>query len=458
MMKDYDGTTANDHVLKVWLENSEAQVPGEPGKDGYSIRHAEGVYSENTAIQKSTISPDENIQVGDQIIDNEGHLFEVSSVSDNDVIVGNLLANLRGATGSAILTYSKDILSGSTNNRRDKTSSEKVKTGDSVIDSKGDVYKVTAVNGDVFSVGNVLFSIKGEPGVTSLSLQQVTNVGAATTNPITMTQNSQESIYSATSTFIGKGKTGEGADAIYSAAMRANSDSLRLQHTKNDNTSTYTELTDDADVLKVAKVDATGKITESKNLSTLMQEKIPAEASSKASGLMSSADKVKLDGLRNYELPAASSEVLGGIKVGAGLQVQDGKLTTTTESKTFANPERITRGESLDLLAKTTTNGVYQCQGGTFTNAPSGTNDSAGAIVWDCGAGQMSAIISDGAYNGDMYYSSGQSGWHKISDKVATQSMNGWMSKEDKTKLDNLQSKIDELTSRIDKLESLVNK
>ena len=50
-----------------------------------------------------------------------------------------------------------------------------------------------------------------------------------------------------------------------------------------------------------------------------------------ASGLLSGADKAKLDGIadnaNNYSLPTASAEVLGGIKVGANLSIAEGVLS-----------------------------------------------------------------------------------------------------------------------------------
>ena len=38
-------------------------------------------------------------------------------------------------------------------------------------------------------------------------------------------------------------------------------------------------------------------------------------------------DKEKLDGLENYTLPAATADSMGGIKVGAGLNIVDGVLS-----------------------------------------------------------------------------------------------------------------------------------
>lgn len=55
-------------------------------------------------------------------------------------------------------------------------------------------------------------------------------------------------------------------------------------------------------------------------------------ATTSADGLMSSADKSKLDGIasgaNNYSLPIATSSTLGGIKVGDNLTINDGVLST----------------------------------------------------------------------------------------------------------------------------------
>lgn len=41
------------------------------------------------------------------------------------------------------------------------------------------------------------------------------------------------------------------------------------------------------------------------------------------------AEKTKLAGLENYTLPTASTETKGGVKIGAGLAINDGVLSTT---------------------------------------------------------------------------------------------------------------------------------
>ncbi|WP_288923628.1 hypothetical protein [uncultured Bifidobacterium sp.] len=140
---------------------------------------------------------------------------------------------------------------------------------------------------------------------------------------------------------------------------------------------------------------------------------IPGNATASKAGLMSSEDKTKLDGMTNYVLPEATSDVLGGVKVGAGLTVQDGKLTTSNESRTFANPEVIGSDETLDLA--TATNGVYSISGGSITGLTD-SNDSAAALVINAGATHPSAIAFDGAFAADKVLPVCQDGttWFKL--------------------------------------------
>lgn len=137
-----------------------------------------------------------------------------------------------------------------------------------------------------------------------------------------------------------------------------------------------------------------------------------------------------------YTLPEATADTLGGIRIGAGLTVQDGKLTTETEARTFANPQTLTQSDNILQAA----NGVYRIDGQIPTNVPTGTNDTAGAIVWDCGGNNKTVIMSDGAYGSALYFANAADGtWHKLSDSVATTTTDGLMSSTDKTKLDGFQ-------------------
>ena len=59
-----------------------------------------------------------------------------------------------------------------------------------------------------------------------------------------------------------------------------------------------------------------------------------SNATTSAAGLMSSADKTKLDGVatsaNNYTLPAATASALGGIKIGTGLSIDGSGVVTSS--------------------------------------------------------------------------------------------------------------------------------
>lgn len=79
------------------------------------------------------------------------------------------------------------------------------------------------------------------------------------------------------------------------------------------------------------------KLTAGSNITISTSNVISATygaATTSAAGLMSAADKTKLNGIaagaNNYTLPAATASTLGGIKVGSGLSVtSDGTLSAT---------------------------------------------------------------------------------------------------------------------------------
>lgn len=52
--------------------------------------------------------------------------------------------------------------------------------------------------------------------------------------------------------------------------------------------------------------------------------------------LLTHADRVKLDGLENYSLPTATATKLGGVKVGDGLEIVDGKLNVTISGADYS--------------------------------------------------------------------------------------------------------------------------
>ena len=64
------------------------------------------------------------------------------------------------------------------------------------------------------------------------------------------------------------------------------------------------------------------------------------DATTQSSGLMSAADKTKLDGIateaNKYELPAATSSTLGGVKVGSNITVSSGTISLSKSNVTDA--------------------------------------------------------------------------------------------------------------------------
>lgn len=74
------------------------------------------------------------------------------------------------------------------------------------------------------------------------------------------------------------------------------------------------------------------------------------------------AEKEKLTGLENYTLPAASADVLGGVKVGAGLAVNQGVLSATgggtADSVDWANVQN-----KPDLALKSDLTSLYRYKG-----------------------------------------------------------------------------------------------
>ena len=73
-----------------------------------------------------------------------------------------------------------------------------------------------------------------------------------------------------------------------------------------------------------------------------------SNATTTVDGLMSSEDKTKLNGIatnaNNYSLPTASADVLGGIKVGSNLTMEDGVLSADSQAYTLPTASPSTLG------------------------------------------------------------------------------------------------------------------
>lgn len=89
------------------------------------------------------------------------------------------------------------------------------------------------------------------------------------------------------------------------------------------------------------------------------------EATPTTKGLMSAADKAKLDGLENYTLKAATTSTLGGVKIGDGISVSGGTISLKTASKTQKGAVKV--GTGLAISGDT----LYVASGVILSSVPS---------------------------------------------------------------------------------------
>lgn len=95
-----------------------------------------------------------------------------------------------------------------------------------------------------------------------------------------------------------------------------------------------------------------------------------------------SAEKTKLEGLENYTLPAATAETLGGVRVGAGLNVVDGLLSATgggtADSVDWSNIQN-----KPDLVLKSDITGLYNYKGSKVNYAALPESGNQVGDVWN---------------------------------------------------------------------------
>lgn len=108
-----------------------------------------------------------------------------------------------------------------------------------------------------------------------------------------------------------------------------------------------------------------------------------------ASGLMTAAQKKKLDELSNYTLPVASATTLGGVKVGDGLTITDGVLSSGVTGGNATHGEQLFTAngtfvvpEGVSTLVVTAVGGGGGGGGGAY----SGSGGSAGTVgkTYEC--------------------------------------------------------------------------
>lgn len=189
------------------------------------------------------------------------------------------------------------------------------------------------------------------------------------------------------------------------------------------------------------------------------------QASTTQAGVMSSTDKTKLDGIAEganaYTLPAATSQVLGGVKIGSNITLADGGIisinkTNVTTALGYTPLESVDTSNFVTLDGtqsiggkKTFTDIIYfnqQIQGNTISASKlqtarqiNGTDFNGTANITTAKWG-TSRNLTIGNTTKAVDGSSNIS-WliNEIADN-ATTTTDGWMSKEDKLALANLNS------------------
>lgn len=100
------------------------------------------------------------------------------------------------------------------------------------------------------------------------------------------------------------------------------------------------------------------------------------------------AEKTKLEGLENYTLPAASADVLGGVKVGSGLTISQGVLSATgggtADAVDWANVQN-----KPDLALKSDLTSLYRFKGTVANYASLPTTGNEVGDVWNVSATGM---------------------------------------------------------------------
>ena len=138
-------------------------------------------------------------------------------------------------------------------------------------------------------------------------------------------------------------------------------------------------------------------------------------ATTAAAGLMSAADKTKLDGIdanaNKYSLPTATSSTLGGVKIGSNISVSsDGKIslskanvtaalgyTPPTTDTVYSHPTFTARSSGLYKITVNNNGHVTATAAVTASDLPSHTHTYAGASTAG-GSATSAAKLDGGAY------------------------------------------------------------
>ena len=157
------------------------------------------------------------------------------------------------------------------------------------------------------------------------------------------------------------------------------------------------------------------------NLGIPAQDTTYSAATTGAAGLMSAADKTKLDGIAEgankytYTLPTASSSTLGGVKIGTGIAISNGVISNSgvrsiATGSTNGTISVNTNGSSTEVAVKGLGSNAYTSTsylplaGGTvtgvttFSNTTASSSTSTGAVKISGGLGVAGNIYGAKVY------------------------------------------------------------
>lgn len=124
-------------------------------------------------------------------------------------------------------------------------------------------------------------------------------------------------------------------------------------------------------------------------IKTLVGGKVDkVEGKGLSSNDFTAAEKTKLERLENYTLPAAAADVLGGVKVGAGLSISQGVLSATgggtADSVDWANIQN-----KPDVALKSDLTSLYRYKGSVINYASLPVSGNTVGDVWNVEATGM---------------------------------------------------------------------
>ena len=288
---------------------------------------------------------------------------------------------LGGVKVGAGITITDGVISADTQSDTNFTTALKTKLDG--IQDEANAYSLPTATSDVLGGVKVGAGITITDGVISADTQSDTNFTTALKTKLDGIQDEANaySLPTATSDVLGGVKVGAGitiTDGVISADTQSDTNFTTALKTKldgiQDEANAYSLPTATSDVLGGVKV-GTGI--------TITDGVISADTQSDTN--FTTALKTKLDGIQDeanaYSLPTATSDVLGGVKVGTGITITDGVISADTQSDT-----------NFTTALKTKLDGI-QDEANAYS-LPTATSDVLGGVKVGTGITITDGVIS----------------------------------------------------------------